>query len=136
MGPSDHDLMIFTLSKLTGHAGMRFGWPVIKDKDVYDKVMNYIQLLDFGISKDTQLRVLKLLKLVVESDGKPFFDFAYNMMKDRWDKLTPVFSKSSRFSIQQRHPLQCNFFNAGNIIGRSGSNFSAKDRYVRLSLIK
>ncbi|PWA47192.1 pyridoxal phosphate-dependent transferase [Artemisia annua] len=85
------------------------------------------------------------------------------MMKDRWDRLTPVFSKSTRFSIQQIHPMQCNFFNetrlaspayvwvkcereeeddcgvvlnAGNIIGRSGSSFGAKDRYVRLSLIK
>nr|GEU79917.1 tryptophan aminotransferase-related protein 3-like [Tanacetum cinerariifolium] len=162
-GPSDHDLMIFTLSKLTGHAGTRFGWAVIKDKDVYEKVLNYISVADLGISKDTQLRVLKLLKVAVEGDGKPIFEFAYNKMRDRWERLTSVFAESTRFSIQQRHPLHCNFFNetrlpspayawvkcereeeidcgavleAGNIKGRSGSNFSAKDRYVRLSLIK
>nr|XP_043617399.1 tryptophan aminotransferase-related protein 3-like [Erigeron canadensis] len=162
-GPSDHDLMIFTLSKLTGHAGTRFGWAVIKDKDVYDKILNYISVADLGISKDTQLRVLKLLKVAVEDDGKPLFKFAYKTMRDRWDRLTTVFSKSTRFSLQQRHPLHCNFFNetrlpspayawvkcereededcsavleAGKIKGRTGSTFSAKDRYVRLSLIK
>ncbi|KAF5781848.1 putative alliinase, EGF-like domain, pyridoxal phosphate-dependent transferase, major [Helianthus annuus] len=162
-GPSDHDLMIFTLSKLTGHAGTRFGWAVIKDKDVYEKVLNYISIADLGISKDTQLRVLKLLKVAVEGDGKPLFEFAYNTMRERWDRLTSVFSKSTRFSIQKRHPLHCNFFNetrlaspayawvkcereedddcgavleAGKIIGRIGSTFSAKDRYTRLSLIK
>ncbi|KAI3675964.1 hypothetical protein L1987_85560 [Smallanthus sonchifolius] len=162
-GPSDHDLMIFTLSKLTGHAGTRFGWAIIKDKDVYEKVASYISVADLGISKDTQLRVLKLLKVAVEGDGKPLFEFSYNKMRDRWDRLSTVFSKSTRFSIQQRHPLHCNFFNetrlpspayawvkceleeeddcgavleAGKIIGRSGSRFSAKDRYTRLSLIK
>ncbi|GKC46050.1 tryptophan aminotransferase-related protein 3-like protein [Tanacetum coccineum] len=119
-GPSDHDLMIFTLSKLTGHAA-------------------------------------------VEGDGKPIFEFSYNKLRDRWERLTSVFLKSTRFSIQQRHPSHCNFFNetrlpspayvwvkferveendcgavleAGNIKGRSGSIFSSKDCYVRLSLIK
>ncbi|XP_024970999.1 tryptophan aminotransferase-related protein 3-like [Cynara cardunculus var. scolymus] len=161
--PSDQDLMLFTLSKLTGHAGSRFGWAVIKDKDVYEKMLAYIKVADLGISKDTQLRVLKLLKVVVEDEGKTFFKFAYNKMKDRWDALTSVFSKSTRFSIQHRHPLQCTFFNetrlaspayawvkcereeeddckavleAANIIGRAGSMFSDKDRHVRLSLIK
>ncbi|KAJ9546043.1 hypothetical protein OSB04_025750 [Centaurea solstitialis] len=161
--PSDHDLMIFTLSKLTGHAGARFGWAVIKDKDIYVKMLTYIVVADLGISKDTQLRVLKLLKVALEDEGKPFFNFAYNIMKDRWDRLTSVFSKSTRFSIQQRRSLHCNFVNetrlpspayawvkcereeeedcgavleAANIIGRAGSAFSAKDRYVRLSLIK
>ncbi|CAH1446144.1 unnamed protein product [Lactuca virosa] len=161
--PSDHDFMIFTLSKLTGHAGARFGWAVIKDKDVYEKVSRYITVADLGISKDTQLRVLKLLKVAVESDGKQLFKFAYDKMRERWDRLTSVFSKSTRFSIQKRDPLHCNFFNetrlpspayawvkcereeeddcravlkAGKIIGRSGSTYKAKDRYVRLSLIK
>ncbi|KAK9069641.1 hypothetical protein SSX86_011545 [Deinandra increscens subsp. villosa] len=162
-GPSDHDVMIFTLSKLTGHAGTRFGWAIIKDKDIYEKVLNYISFADLGISKDTQLRVLKLLKVAIEGDGKPLFRFSYKKMSDRWDRLTSVMSKSTRFSIQQRHPLHCNFFNetrlpspayawvkcereeeydcgavleAGKIIGRTGSSFSAEDRYTRLSLIK
>ncbi|KAL8255055.1 hypothetical protein R6Q59_033276, partial [Mikania micrantha] len=148
---------------LTGHAGTRFGWAIIKDKDIYDKVLNYISVADLGISKDTQLRVLKLIKVAVEGDGMPLFEFSYNKMKDRWDRLTSVFSKSTKFSIQQRHPLYCNFFNetrlpspayawvkcereedhdcsavlkAGKIIGRNGSLFSADDRYTRRSLIK
>ncbi|MFS7895989.1 putative alliinase, EGF-like domain, pyridoxal phosphate-dependent transferase, major [Helianthus anomalus] len=110
-GPSDHDLMIFTLSKLTGHAGARFGWAIIKNKDVYEKFLNYIMMADLGISKDTQLRVLKLLKVAIEENGKPLFDYSYNTMRDRWDRLTSVLSKSTRFSIQKRHPLHCNFFN-------------------------
>ncbi|XP_076896836.1 tryptophan aminotransferase-related protein 3-like [Bidens hawaiensis] len=161
-GPSDHDLMLFTLSKLTGHAGARFGWAVIKDKDVYEKFLNYIELVDMGISKDTQLRVLKLLKVIVEGDGKPFFEFAYNKMRDRWDRMYSVLSKSTRFSVQDRHPLHCNFFNetripspayvwlkceregeddcvavleAEKITGRRGSRFSSSDRYTRISLI-
>ncbi|XP_076941154.1 tryptophan aminotransferase-related protein 4-like [Bidens hawaiensis] len=161
--PADHDLMIFTLSKLTGHAGARFGWAIIKDKEVYAKVLEYISMADLGISRDTQLRVLKLLKVAVEGNGKPLFEFSYNKMRNRWDRLTSVFSKSTRFSIQKRHPLHCNFFNetrlpspayawvkcereeeddcgavlqAGKIIGRAGSKFSTSDRYTRLSLIK
>ncbi|KAI3810421.1 hypothetical protein L1987_20033 [Smallanthus sonchifolius] len=92
-GPSDEDLMIFTLSKLTGHAGTRFGWVIIKDKNVYEKVLKDIYLADMGISKDTQLRVLKILKVATQEDGKPFFEFAYNKMRDRWERLTSVFSK-------------------------------------------
>ncbi|XP_071713281.1 tryptophan aminotransferase-related protein 4-like [Rutidosis leptorrhynchoides] len=162
--PSDRDLMIFTLSKLTGHAGTRFGWAVIKDKDVYDKMLNYISVADMSISKDTQLRVLQLLKVAVKDHGKPLFEFAYDKMRDRWARLTSVFSKSTRFSLQHRHPLHCSFFNQtrlpspayawvkcereedqdcgkvletdGKIKGRSGSIFSAGDRCVRLSLIK
>ncbi|KAK1440395.1 hypothetical protein QVD17_06220 [Tagetes erecta] len=163
LGPSDQDLMIFTLSKLTGHAGTRFGWAIVKDKDVYEKMINYINIADLGISKDTQLRALKLLKVAIEEDGKSLFQFAYNKMRDRWDRLTSVFAKSTRFSIQKIHPLHCKFFNetrlpspayawvkcereededcsevleAGKIIGRSGSAFSANNRYTRLSLIK
>ncbi|KAJ0752397.1 putative alliinase, pyridoxal phosphate-dependent transferase, major domain-containing protein [Helianthus annuus] len=126
-GPSDQDLMIFSLSKLTGHAGIRFGWAIIKDKDVYEKVLRYICLANGGISKDTQLRVLKVLKVAIKEGGKPFFEFSYNKMRDRWDRLTPIFSKSTRFSIQQRHPSRCNFFHKtrlpspGNFMGISGS---------------
>ncbi|GJR00409.1 tryptophan aminotransferase-related protein 3-like protein [Tanacetum coccineum] len=82
MGPSDHDLMIFTLSKLTGHAG---------------------HPLQCNFFNETRL-------------PSP----AYVWVK-----------------CEREEEDDCGVvLNAGNIIGRSGSNFSAKDRYVRLSLIK
>lgn len=84
---------------------------MIKDKDVYLKVLYYILEAEMGISKDTELRVLKLLKVAIEDDGKPLFKFAYNKMRDRWDRLTSVFSKSTRFTIQKRTPSYCNYFN-------------------------
>ncbi|XP_076932147.1 tryptophan aminotransferase-related protein 4-like [Bidens hawaiensis] len=159
--PSDQDVMIFSLSKLTGHAGSRFGWAIIKDKDVYEKFLTYASVASAGVSRDTQLRVLKILKLIVEGNGKSFFEFTNNKMKDRWDSLTSIMSKSKRFSIQERQPLHCTFFNetrepnpafawvkcereeddncnavldAGKVIGRPGTLFDDSNRYTRLSL--
>ncbi|XP_057974502.1 tryptophan aminotransferase-related protein 4-like [Malania oleifera] len=160
---ADDDLMIFTLSKLTGHAGSRFGWALIKDEAVYQRMVSYIMTNTAGVSKDTQLRTLKLLKVVLEDGGKKIFGFGYETMKNRWEKLSKTISMSKRLSIQQLVPLYCNYFRtvrgpspayawlkcereedrdcpamlrAANVIGRNGSLFRAENRYVRLSLIK
>lgn len=161
--PADEDLMIFTLSKFTGHAGSRFGWAVVKDKEVYQRMLLYIQMSEIGISRETQLRALKLLKVALEGHGKEIFEFAFEVMKERWEKLGEVFSASRRFSIQQIAPQYCTFFEnvrgpspayawvkcereedydcyavlqAANINGREGSKFGVEKRYVRLSLLK
>ncbi|CAA2988371.1 tryptophan aminotransferase-related 4-like [Olea europaea subsp. europaea] len=161
--PADEDIMIFTISKLTGHAGSRFGWALVKDKDVYLNMQKYVSLAEFSISRDTQLRALQLLKVVLKGDGREIFHFAYEKMRDRWEKISQTVSLSKRFTVQDIPPQYCNFFEkvrgpspayiwlkcereedtncsavllAANIIGRSGSLFDAEDRYVRLSLLK
>ncbi|GKU90736.1 hypothetical protein SLEP1_g4692 [Rubroshorea leprosula] len=161
--PADEDLMIFTLSKLTGHAGTRFGWAVIKDKNVYERMTNHMSLNSMGVSKDSQLRALKLLKVILERKGREIFEFGYETMKARWEILNKTLSLSNRFSLQKIPPQYCNFFQevkepspayawlkcereedkdchavlkAANIMGREGSRFSAEDRYVRLSMIR
>ncbi|KAL0324887.1 UNVERIFIED_CONTAM: Tryptophan aminotransferase-related protein 4 [Sesamum radiatum] len=156
--PADEDLMIFTISKLTGHAGSRFGWALVKDKQVYENMIQYIQIAEMGTSKDTQLRALQLLKAI---HGQKIFHFAYKTMRDRWEKLSEIVSRSNRFTIQEIPPLFCNFFEevrgpspayawlkcerdsncsavlrAAKIIGREGSLFESNDRYVRLSLLR
>ncbi|RVW37455.1 Tryptophan aminotransferase-related protein 4 [Vitis vinifera] len=73
--PADEDLMIFTISKLTGHAGSRFGWALIKDKDVYETMLDYMSLNTVGVSRDTQLRAFKLLKVVTQGRGREIFKF-------------------------------------------------------------
>ncbi|KAH6826861.1 Pyridoxal phosphate transferases superfamily protein [Perilla frutescens var. hirtella] len=161
--PADEDVMIFTISKLTGHAGSRFGWAIVKDKEVYRNMQLYISVAEMGISRETQLRALQLMKTVLHGNGKEIFDYAFNKMSDRWGKLSQIFSSSERFSLQEIPPLFCNFFEkvrgpspgyawvkcekeedancnevlrAANIIGRAGKKFSVSDRYVRLSLLK
>ncbi|XP_042013529.1 tryptophan aminotransferase-related protein 3-like [Salvia splendens] len=161
--PADEDVMIFTMSKLTGHAGSRFGWALVKDVEVYYNMMAYIIAAEMGISRETQLRALQLMKAILRGDGKEIFDYAFEKMSDRWGKLSRIFSKSKRFSIQEIPPLYCNFFDKvrgpspgyawvkcereedldctrvlreANIIGRAGSRFSVDDRHVRLSLLK
>ncbi|OAY58512.1 hypothetical protein MANES_02G183501v8 [Manihot esculenta] len=46
--PADEDVMLFTLSKLTGHAGSRFGWAMLKDKAVYERMERYLKLNTMG----------------------------------------------------------------------------------------
>ncbi|MED6189761.1 hypothetical protein PIB30_099125 [Stylosanthes scabra] len=162
--PADDDLMLFTLSKFTGHAGTRFGWAIIKDKGVYEKMLTYMDLTTVGISREAQLRVLKILNVILErEDGKQIFQFGYSTMRHRWMRLQQIISKSKRFSLQKLSPHYCSFFKrvrdpspayawlkcereedkncykileAAGINGYEGSMYSADDRYVRLSLIR
>ncbi|KAJ6399139.1 hypothetical protein OIU77_019815 [Salix suchowensis] len=162
--PADGDVMIFTLSKLTGHAGSRFGWAIVKDEAIYQRMSTYLALNTMGVSRDSQLRSLKLLKAVLAGGGRDIFEFGHETMKKRWEKLNKVISMSKRFSLQKLAPKYCTYFQkisgvspaygwlkcekeedkhcsavlqaAANIIGREGSLFYAEDRYVRLSLIK
>ncbi|XP_059281172.1 tryptophan aminotransferase-related protein 4-like [Lycium ferocissimum] len=160
--PMDEDLMLFTLSKLTGHAGSRFGWAIVKDKAVYERMVEYIDLNTYGVPRETQLRALKLLNVVLQGDRREMFRFAHTTMKSRWEKLTNILSTSKRFSMEKipsqhcafsrqvRAPspafawLKCeaeedkdcyNLLRAAYILGRKGAVFGVENRYVRISVV-
>ncbi|XP_004233981.2 tryptophan aminotransferase-related protein 4-like [Solanum lycopersicum] len=160
--PMDEDLMLFTLSKLTGHAGSRFGWAIVKDKDVYERMVEYIDLNTYGIPRETQLRALKLLNVVLQGDRREIFRFAHTIMKTRWEKLAEILSTSKLFSMEQLPSQHCafskqvrptspafawlkceaeedeechNVLREANIIGRKGAVFGVENRYVRLSVV-
>ncbi|PRQ24596.1 putative alliin lyase [Rosa chinensis] len=162
--PANDNVMVFSISKLTGHAGTRLGWAVIKDEEVYQRMLQHTLTSNLGISRDAQLRALKLLKVVVEGGGKEIFQFGYTTMRNRWENLSNALSVSNRFSLQKVEPQYCTFFQKirgpspafawvkcereedkdcytvlkeeANVYGRSGSVFGAEDRYVRLALIR
>eukprot|EP00257_Ricinus_communis_P007635 XP_002524354.2 tryptophan aminotransferase-related protein 4 [Ricinus communis] len=163
--PADEDLMIFTLSKLTGHAGSRFGWAIIKDEAVYQRMVTYMSLSTYGVPRETQLRVLKLLKVVLnKAEGREIFEFGLETMRNRWKEFSRTLSMSRRFSIQEFNHQYCSFSkkvrgpspafawlkcereededcfrtlkSAANISGRRGDLFGAESCYVRLSLVK
>ncbi|KAL1201244.1 Tryptophan aminotransferase-related protein 2 [Cardamine amara subsp. amara] len=111
---ADHDVMLFTVSKSTGHAGMRIGWALVKDRETAEKMTDYIELNTIGVSKDSQLRAAKVLKVVSDSCGnetaKSFFDHSYDVMSERWKLLKQAVKSSKRFTVPDFASQRCNFF--------------------------
>eukprot|EP00253_Pinus_taeda_P001902 PITA_01902 len=130
--PADEDVMLFTLSKLSGHGGSRLGWAIVKDYDVYEKMAEYVLENTFGVSHDTQLRASRILKTVIAGYGPQensqqrkleerkiydeqkhhnlLFHYAYDVMQERWQRLQKIFSRSNRFSLQNLTANHCSFF--------------------------
>ncbi|CAI9112714.1 OLC1v1013192C1 [Oldenlandia corymbosa var. corymbosa] len=116
--PADHDIMLFTVSKSTGHAGTRLGWALIKDEEIARKMTKFIELNTIGVSKDSQIRAAKILSHVSESiDNKPesdqggdnFFEFAYDVMAKRWTQLRAAVNRTTLFSLPSFPSGTCSF---------------------------
>ncbi|XP_062099652.1 tryptophan aminotransferase-related protein 4-like [Humulus lupulus] len=161
--PADDDIMLFSLSKFIGHAGTRFGWAVVKDETVFTRMSRYLTLNTVGVSHESQLRALRLMKVIIQGkEEETMFDFGYKTMRNRWEKLNDIVSISKRFSLQNIEFQYCNFFHkirapspafawlkclrkeekdchavlaAANIMGCRGSTYGAEDKFVRLSLV-
>ncbi|KAF2312929.1 hypothetical protein GH714_042472 [Hevea brasiliensis] len=69
--PADYDIMLFTVSKTTGHAGMRIGWALVKDREIAKRMVKYIELNSIGVSKDSQLRAARFSKLFLTAANLP-----------------------------------------------------------------
>ncbi|KAL6505490.1 hypothetical protein OROHE_022869 [Orobanche hederae] len=114
--PADHDVMLFTLSKSTGHAGSRIGWALVRDKEVAKKMVKFIEINTVGVSKEAQLRAATILRIVSDScrrhtypDMENFFEHSKKIMDGRWKRLTDVVKRSDLFSVT-KYPIQhCNF---------------------------
>ncbi|XP_044477038.1 tryptophan aminotransferase-related protein 2-like [Mangifera indica] len=113
--PADHDLMLFTISKSTGHAGMRIGWALVKDAEVAKKMTKFIELNTIGVSKDSQLRAAKVLNVVSDSckpsssEMECFFKLSHQQMAMRWKQLRVAVKKSGLFSVPDFPPEFCTF---------------------------
>ncbi|XP_012852347.1 PREDICTED: tryptophan aminotransferase-related protein 2-like [Erythranthe guttata] len=60
----DHDIMLFTVSKCTGHAGSRIGWAIVKDEAVARKMVKFIKVSTIGVSKEPQNRAATILEII------------------------------------------------------------------------
>ncbi|XP_076935042.1 L-tryptophan--pyruvate aminotransferase 1-like [Bidens hawaiensis] len=113
----DFDIMLFTASKCTGHAGSRIGWALVKDKEVAKKMTKFMEVSTIGVAKEPQLRIAKILQVVADRckrfgspEGDNFFEFSKNMLAKRWEVLRETAKKSEMF-ILPKYPLQhCNYY--------------------------
>ncbi|CAN6353899.1 unnamed protein product [Urochloa humidicola] len=116
MEAASHDIMMFTVSKCTGHAGTRIGWALVKDTQVAQKMIKFIELNTIGVSKDSQLRAAKILKAICDGYELPsigeenrLFHFSQQKMAERWSRLRAVVAASGIFSLPNEFSGYCTF---------------------------
>ncbi|XP_020270596.1 tryptophan aminotransferase-related protein 2-like [Asparagus officinalis] len=115
--PADHDIMLFTISKSTGHAGTRLGWAVVKDQNVAKKMTKFIELNTIGVSKDSQLRAAKILKVISDGYELPntespmirLFDYGRDCLGKRWKRLREAVKATGLFSLPEYPTETCKF---------------------------
>lgn len=99
----DEDIMLFSASKLTGHAGNRFGWAIVKDEKIAQLMQNYIELEVDSFSADLSLKFLRILAHV----DQDFFNEISSRMEERWTRLreiVPVTNPRFRIANRQEKP--------------------------------
>ncbi|KAK8561112.1 hypothetical protein V6N13_149709 [Hibiscus sabdariffa] len=113
---ADHDVMLFTFSKATGHAGSRIGWAIIKDKAIAAKMVKFVEVSSIGVSKEAQFRAATILGVISEDcqnlglEEENFFEYGRRMMSDRWKKLREVVMKSNGAFVLPEYPRDyCKF---------------------------
>lgn len=113
----DEDIMLFTISKSTGHAGTRIGWALVKDPKIAKKMTKFIEINTIGVSKDSQLRAAKILQAVSDDydsigsikENERFFEYSYSVMVKRWKELRAAVDKSKTFSLPKFPSDTCTF---------------------------
>ena len=145
---ADYDTMIFSLSKLTGHAGSRFGWALVKDPQVASEMRSFINLINIHTSLDTVHRAATILNAMVSSDGE-FFDVISNTMAERYARILPLFENQSTFTIDSvTSPptwfymwIKCEqssdcvqVFADANMKVEDGQLFGSTSQYIRIQL--
>jgi len=137
----DKDIMIFGLSKATGHAGVRFGWALVEDRKIADLMNSYVEFTTGGASSVAQERAINILSHVIKD--RTVFSFATRCLMSRWEIITQFEVKSNKFTIENKtHGMflwlknadGCDILQEANIAGVNGKFFGATEQHRRINM--
>lgn len=128
----DEDIMVFSLSKATGHASARIGWGIFKDKKLAEEVEQYIEYDTSGVSYESQNLLLNVIKYEKEC-GYQVFNYGKLILGYRWKMIE---KKAFDFSVlnNQGMFMWCKGNMPKKFKGLSGIHFGMDDTYFRLNI--
>jgi len=128
----DHPVMVYSLSKATGHASTRIGWAILKDERLAKKLTQYIEVSTGGLSVDAQIKAEQVIEHQLKAK-ETVFEYGKNILKARWKKIL-----STETSLQIQNSSGMFLWAKGkcpsNIINLNGSLLGSTDKYFRLNV--
>lgn len=128
----DKDIMVYSLAKATGHASTRIGWCIVRDKDLANKLEQYIEYNTSGISMEAQSKAIEVIKHQL-INHKNVFDFGKKVLDNRWKKMKTL---KLPFDIMNDRGmfLYCKGYPPSHVEVMMGSQFGDTDEYFRINL--
>jgi L-tryptophan--pyruvate aminotransferase len=135
------DIEIYSMSKLSGFAGLRIGWALIKDKEVYEAMKQYVYLSTIGVSAAAQAVAVSVINEL--STNEYWLRNSMNELDGRWSKITSVLNgkksvkmagDSSGMFLYLQVPEMSSFLTQINTKGSNGLLFGDTDDKVRFNI--
>ena len=104
--------MVSVLVETNYNDASRYRWALIRDEKVAKRAYEYVTESILGASRDTQLRMLRIIKVILANlhTEEDIFAFGHDVMRTRWRRLNAIVSRSRRISLQKIHPHYCMYF--------------------------
>lgn len=134
----NQDIMVFSMSKVTGHASTRIGWCILSDEKLAKKVTQYIEVNTGGVSIEAQHKAMAAISSQITTENT-CFKYGKKVLSKRWSILRSI---QTKFKIINEDgmflwiymPNMENYFKKLNIIYTKGSSCGMNDYYGRLNL--
>uniref|UniRef100_A0A7S1TUR2 Alliinase C-terminal domain-containing protein n=1 Tax=Phaeomonas parva TaxID=124430 RepID=A0A7S1TUR2_9STRA len=91
---------LFTMSKVTGHAGTRLGWALTKDTELALQIYNYLSIHG-AIPRESQMRAFTILRHMEDTNYEILRE-ARAEMRRRWDVVDEIFGGSACYHLNAR----------------------------------
>lgn len=87
----DHPVMVYSLSKATGHASTRIGWALIKDEVLAKRLESYLEVITGGIPVESQIMAEKVIESqILMPVNNTVFAYGKHVLDSRWEQINKL----------------------------------------------
>jgi len=104
--PLSSPITLFSFTKLTGHAGSRFGWAIVEDPVIADNMFYWNAVINAHLSVEQSFRASLILEYMTGEGGDHFFNWVRAQIARRWQRFQDAVLTQPLMRIQSRPNTQ------------------------------
>lgn len=143
----NEDIMIFGLSKATGHASTRIGWAIVEHEEIAAMMARYIEFSSGTPSAECQERATYILRSQTmeagaRDDDQTVFEYGADILTARWQEIYALAPKdfiflnySGMFAwVLVPDQVAAKYFEAVSLLGVSGEQLGSDEHHIRFNI--